>query len=113
MVQSTDQAAALWRNALTLWEIWFAAPQVIAHRVQRMHRAGATPSARDVREFTLMGQEKVEAFFESWLAMSLRLWQVQLQLGLRPWLATAAAGMKPVHKRVTANAKRLGRRRSR
>lgn len=109
MVQRNDQAA-LWRNSLTLWEIWFAAPQVVAHRVQRMHRAGAKPSAHDLREFTLMGQEKAEAFFESWLAMTLRLSQLPLQVGLRPWLATAAAGMKPVHRRVTANAKRLGRR---
>jgi hypothetical protein len=117
MLQPNDHAA-WWRNSVTLWEIWFAAPQVINHRLHRMHRAGATPTARDLREFSLMGQEKAEAFFESWWAMALRLWQMQigssaslLQQGLRPWLATAAAGMKPVHRRVTANAKRLGRRR--
>ena len=77
MLHLNDQAA-YWRNASTLWEIWFAAPQVVSHRLQRMHRSGATPSARDLREFTLMGQEKAEAFFESWFAMGLRVWQAQL-----------------------------------
>ena len=115
MQQRNDQAA-YWRNAQTLWEIWFAAPQVVTHRLQQMHRSGAAPSARDLREFHLMGQEKTEAFLESWMAMGPRLLQAQLasvtggsQQGLSPWLATIAAGMKPVHRRVTANAKRLGR----
>jgi hypothetical protein len=105
---------AWWRNTTTFWEIAIAAPQVVAQRMQRMALAGPRPGARDRREFTLMGQEKAEAFAESWLAMGLRAWQAQqalgawlLQQGLRPWLATAAAGMKPVHRRVTANARRL------
>jgi hypothetical protein len=106
---------AWWRNAMTLWEIGFAAPQVIAHRLQRMALAGPRPGRRDQREFTRMGQEKAEAFAESWMAMVLRMWQGQqamdasmFQQGLRPWLATMAEGMKPVHRRVTANARRLG-----
>jgi hypothetical protein len=106
---------AWWRNSMTLWEIGFAAPQVIAHRVQRMALAGPRPGARDQREFTRMGQEKAEAFAESMMAMGLRMLQGQQAMGasmlatdLRPWLATMAEGMKPVHRRVTANARRLG-----
>jgi hypothetical protein len=106
---------AWWRNSMTLWEIGLATPQVIAHRLQRMALAGPRPGARDQREFTRMGQEKAEAFTESLMAMTLRMWQGQQALGtsvlahdLRPLLATMAEGMKPVHRRVTANARRLG-----
>jgi hypothetical protein len=105
---------AFLRNALTLWEIAFATPQVMGHRIQRMILAGPRPGARDRREFTRMGQEKLEAFGESWIAMGLRVWQANaamgasvFQQGLRPWLSTMAAGMKPVHRRVTSNARRL------
>lgn len=131
--------AAWWRNALTMWEISLAAPQVIAHRSGRLAQAGSSPSARDRKEFTRMGQEKAEAIGESMLAMSVRLWQAQQamatawtqqwveqssRLWALPWQApqwpshrqidrTASSlmrlGMAPVHRRVTANAKRLGR----
>lgn len=121
--------AAWWRNATTLWEIAFAAPQVIAQRTSRMALAGAQPSARDRREMVRMGQEKAEAFGESWLAMGWRLWQLQTSAAASLWsqwlrqgpqMALAveqpllqalphivATGLKPVHRRVTANAKRL------
>jgi hypothetical protein len=124
-----DHAAAWWRNAATLWEIGLAAPQVIAQRTTRMVLAGATPSARDRREFARMGREKAEAFGESWLAMGLRLWQVQTAAAaqwwgqwmrqgpqlllaaeqplLQAWPHVMASGLKPVHRRVTANARRL------
>jgi len=133
--------AAWWRNALTMWEISLAAPQVIAHRSGRLAQAGSSPNARDRKEFIRMGQEKAEAIGESMLAMSLRLWQAQQtmvtawtrqwveqssRLWALPWQAPwpshrqidrAASslmrlGMAPVHRRVTANAKRLGRARS-
>ena len=131
--------SAWWRHGTKLWEISLATPQVIAHRTSRMMTAGPMPNERDRREFIRMGQEKVEAFGESWLAMGLRLWQAQqaamidaMQQGMRlwsaPWSAPARAatpavhhqaaralsnvigsGMAPVHRRVTANAKRLAR----
>jgi hypothetical protein len=113
-----------------------AAPQVVAHRLARMAASSSTPSARDRREFTLMGVEKVAAFYESWAAMGLAAFTAQqamlqsmwrsaalLPLGLsRPasLLPTPAAltahtvrvvsqGLAPVHKRAAGNAKRLGR----
>jgi hypothetical protein len=113
-----------------------AVPQVVAHRVSRMAAASTPLSARDRREFTLMGAEKMAAFYESWAAMgqaTLRAQQSMLQsmwrsaalmpLGLaRPGsllptpaaltahaLAVAAKGLAPVHRRATGNAKRLGR----
>ncbi|RZL11936.1 MAG: hypothetical protein EOP40_00530 [Rubrivivax sp.] len=64
-------------------EMMMASGQVIGHRVERMGRAGATPSARDVKEFTLMGQEKLEAAAESAQAMSLFWWQAQQQAGAK------------------------------
>jgi hypothetical protein len=119
-MKQTSAFDAWWRNSMTLWEIGFAAPQVVAHRLQRMALAGPRPGARDRREFTRMGQEKAEAFAESLMAMGLRMWQTQHAVGasvlaqdMRPWLATMAVGMKPVHRRVTANARRLSRVKSR
>jgi len=92
---------------MTLWEIGVAAPQVIAHRLQRMALAGPLPGARDQREFTRMGQEKAEALAESLMAMGLAMGACVLAQDVRPWFATMAEGMKPVHRRVTANARRL------
>jgi hypothetical protein len=110
----------MWRNALTLWEISVAAPQVIGHRTLRMASAGALPNARDRREFTRMGQEKIEAMGESAFAVGTRLWLTQETLAaslVEHWLEQAAsrgqAGMAPVHRRVTSNARRLGRSRPR
>ena len=111
-------------------------PLVVAHRVARMAQAGARPSTRDRREFTLMGAEKAAAFYESWAAMGNAALRAQQSLWLTmmrnaamvPWgaarpasvMPTTAAltqhalrvmsqGLAPVHRRATANAKRLGR----
>jgi hypothetical protein len=109
-------------------ELALAAPQVVAHRVTRMLLAGAQPSARDRREFTAMGAEKVAAFQESWMAMGMQAWRVQQQMAFAwwqalftPWARARAPqwpqammgvlgqGLAPVHRRAVANARRLGR----
>jgi hypothetical protein len=112
-------------------ELALAAPQVVAHRMTRMALAGAQPSARDRREFALMGKEKQVAFQESWMAMGMQAWRVQQQMALALWqaawlpglhkrapsasqwqsamLGVLGQGLKPVHRRAVANAKRLGR----
>ncbi|MEC5397227.1 polyhydroxyalkanoate granule-associated phasin [Uliginosibacterium sp. H1] len=125
--------------ALTLKaaELSLAAPQVVMHRLARMAQAGANPNARDRREFTLMGAEKLAAFHESWYAMWWASWRAQQSLLLTvmrsmwmPWAGLAGSGalqrtlwrqlpglaagiagkgMAPVHKRAVANARRLGR----
>src|SRR4051812_30180533 len=59
-----------------------AVPQVIGHRVTRMIEAGATPDARDVREFHLMSSEKTTAFMQSWLAMNAYLLRANQQVAL-------------------------------
>jgi hypothetical protein len=99
-----------------------------------MARAGATPSARDQREFWLMGSEKVLAFYQSWFAMFAEAGRINQQIALAlfrawlmPWTATvpslgrsaarmhraaldiANKGVAPIHRRAVANAKRLGR----
>ena len=70
-----------------------AVPQVVAHRVGRMAFAGFGPTARDRREFQLMNAEKVAAFYESWSAMYVHAFRIQLDVAasiLRsmwfPWL---------------------------
>jgi hypothetical protein len=71
-----------------------------------------------------MGAEKVAAFYESWNAMFLALFRANLSLAIWPmqfwWssdrgqrasLGILGAGLAPIHRRVTANARRLRRRR--
>lgn len=125
------------RNALTFAtrsaQMAFAVPQVVAHRLTRMAAAGPTPSRRDQKEFKLMGAEKMAAFSESWSAMALQAAHANQQLAAAclyslwsPWTTGKSAarameqwqdaaldvfgkGLAPVHRKATANAKRLGR----
>jgi hypothetical protein len=66
-------------------EMMIASAQVIQHRTGRMATAGFAPSLHDRREFTLMGQEKMEAIAESTQAMALQMMMVNPLLGLRAW----------------------------
>ena len=101
-----------------------AVPQVVALRTARMLAAGANPSARDRREFERMGTEKLLACWESMNAMGLEMARAQQQYALfamrqwwspwaSPWSMAASAtrildkGLGPVHKRASANARRL------
>lgn len=118
--------------ATRTFELAFAVPQVMGFRLWRMALAGPQPSARDRAEFHRMGVEKLEAFAESWQAMGWKMLGVQqeLMLGmLRLWMPwwhlphlaagdhfqraaseVLNAGLAPVHRRATANARRLARR---
>ena len=138
-------------------EMSLASAQVIAHRTTRMATAGPLPSARDRKEFTVMGQEKLEAAAASARGMAMHMATMNLKLGAQAFrqLVTASAafaslamsrdlgqfvtrqtklmetlsrstlstldwsdstarlaghGLKPIHSRATANAKRLARR---
>ena len=100
----------------------------------RMALSGKTPSARDRKEFERMVAEKNAAFVESWNAMAVQAVRANQTLaasffksffaaarGKKPSAARAAAqfrraalgvaakGFAPVHRKATANAKRLGR----
>jgi hypothetical protein len=116
-------------------ELSLAAPQVVAHRVGRMMAAGPMPSARDRKEFLLMGSEKLLAFHQSWFAMWMQTAAAAQAQWLRalttlPWArpratsraaqravaghaATVArvlhAGLKPIHAKAVSNSKRLRR----
>ena len=124
------QAGKPWKNALTLWEIAWAAPQVIAHRTARMALAGPQPDARDQAEFTRMWQEKAVAFSQAAMRSGWEALRLQQSLGmallgmsgnaaLTPFrLAGRGApslervwseGLRPIHARATANARRLKR----
>jgi hypothetical protein len=152
-------------SPFTLWsdlaaktlEMMVASAQVIGHRTGRMARAGPSPSARDRREFALMGQEKIEAGAQSAQAMAthmMAMGQPWSALAFRHYLRSSAAlmslarsrtpgqliarqaalaralgqsavsmadvsksvtrlahrGLKPIHAKATANARRLGKR---
>ena len=100
-------------------ELALAVPQVMAHRLTRMALAGPVPNARDRREFSGMAQEKVHAFWQSWFAMgwamveaTQKAWLGLLQGARVPLVDmqhVLARGMAPVHRKATANARRLAR----
>jgi hypothetical protein len=65
---------AVWsRLADQTAEMLTASAQVIGHRSARMAMAGPLPSQRDQQEFSLMGQEKMEALSESAHAVTIRM----------------------------------------
>jgi hypothetical protein len=55
--------------AASVSEMMVSSAQVVAQRGARMAGASVPPSARDQKEFTLMGAEKMQAAGESMLAM--------------------------------------------
>jgi hypothetical protein len=98
-------------------ELSLIAPQVIALRSLRTH---------DRREMQRMGTEKVLAFWESMNAMGLQMTRANQEYALfamrqwwspwmSPWQTAAAAGkvleqgLRPIHRRASANARRLKR----
>jgi hypothetical protein len=116
-------------------ELATAVPQVMAHRLARMAIAGPKLSERDRKEFARMFAEKNSAFSESWNAMaqqalrsnqalaaslahsfwtppSLRKKAAGSALALQ-WhnaaLGVFGKGLAPVHRKATANARRLAR----
>jgi hypothetical protein len=154
----TANPFALWAGlAMKTGEMMLASAQVINHRTGRMAAAGPSPNARDRREFTLMGQEKLAAATESAQAVATRMLNLNQQMGTIAFnqlvagtagiMSVAAArtiaqsskaqaelvrdtvsssakaasqladsvaraahhGLKPVHSRATANAKRLAK----
>ncbi len=94
------------RLAWKTGEMMLASAQVIHHRTGRMAAAGATPSARDRREFALMGQEKLEAGVESAKAMA-ELMTLNPLLGARAvkhMMSSAAAVMSLAASRTAGQA---------
>lgn len=89
-------------------ELSLIAPQVIAMRSLRTH---------DQVEMQRMHTEKMLAFWESMSAMGVSAMSQSWSLWLSPWQTAAAAtkvleaGMRPIHRRASANARRLRRRR--
>ena len=119
--------------ALKTAELAFGCPQVIGQRVSRMAMAGALPQGRYGAELHRMGAEKVSAFYESWNAMAMQMFRANQTLANSLWrwywqswftgqsiawrvpsqsslaLGVLSSGMAPIHRRVMANVKRLGR----
>jgi hypothetical protein len=116
-------------------ELSMAAPQVIAHRVARIARAGARPTAADRKEILRMSSEKMVSFYQGWSALWMHAFVAQVQFATamsasalggsggkrnslgRPFAELPAvmarilsAGIAPIHTRAVANARRLARR---
>ena len=113
-----------------LIDLGVAVPSVMSRRLAKLAAAGATPSARDRREFARMSREKVTAAWESWgamadCAMTLNTAAAQAALAFwMPWafvakplpsaedalITLATAGVRPYRRIAVANDRRLRRR---
>jgi hypothetical protein len=132
-----------WRTVYGAAQIWMDAPQVILMRSAHVGMDGFAPRADTRRELVRMVHEKAAAAGESATAMALQMWRTNWELALMParlwwsmWAGTARwspfgpvpaaskqlvaaaskivpSGLAPVRRRVTANAKRLRRRKPR
>ena len=110
-------------------ELALAVPQVMAHRLLRM-ASSSKPTLQDRREFDRMITEKAEAAGEAWGKMAVKTFEANQELAfslMKSWLrgspslvrhagavqraagSVLAAGIAPVHRRATANARRLGK----
>jgi hypothetical protein len=84
-----NKTLSLCANPLSVWtdlalntcEMMVASAEVIGHRTGRMAVAGPIPSARDQREFALMGREKIDAAAESARAMAEFVMMINCQIG--------------------------------
>lgn len=122
--------APSWATWMKLWEVGATAPLVIGYRLMGMAPPGMPPTARQQRELTRMGQEKVDAWSQGVLASGQRILEANLALtgvfwrqvwagALSPGVFTAAVArlgpqlltdsLTPVHRRVVANNRRLSR----
>ena len=113
---------------MKLWEVSVTAPMVIGYRLIGMAPPGTPPSARQRRELNRMRQEKFDAWYEGALATGQRIFEANLALtgvfwsqvwggALSPAAFTATFArlgpelltdsLRPVHRRVVANNRRL------
>lgn len=99
---SSLTSAARLANPLMLWadvalktqEMLLSSGSVIQMRTERMARAGLTPSAADLAEFQLMGNEKLAAAGESGVAMVKQWHNSHVSLAnraLQQWFLSAGA----------------------
>ncbi len=80
--------------ALKTGEMLVSSSSVIQARTQRMAAAGLAPSADDIVEFQLMGQEKFDAANESNAAMAHELGTRQVALmghAMQHWIGSVSA----------------------
>jgi hypothetical protein len=94
---SGPQMVRLWRMSM---ETWSASMVVIAERSAMLGNAAMFPHAFDVQEFNRMVPEKVDAFTRGMMGAACA----------RDPMEAAENALAPVHRRVTANARRLRRR---
>jgi hypothetical protein len=112
---NSSRALNLFMNPFLIWsrlawktaEMANASAQVIGHRTRRLALAGSVPSARDQREFALMGQKKGDAALESAQAVGVRLLMLNQQfaaLAFKQMLSASVAMMSIAASRTAAEA---------
>ena len=86
------QQALLGRH---MTDLMLATPKVVMSRTVDMAHAGAAPSSRQLAEMQRMGDEKLDAFVESWTAMSMQAMTWPLQMAAVGWKVATGAMLRP------------------
>lgn len=75
------------------WEMYWAATETIAYRLQAIGAAGLAPDARQRKENLRMVTEKLDALWDTWWACLLPDLKAPMALGQAMWeTASAASG---------------------
>lgn len=76
-------------------DLMLATPQVVLSRTVDMAQAGMSPSSRQMAEMQRMGDEKLDAFVESWTAMSMQAMTWPWQMASVGWKMATGAMLRP------------------
>lgn len=97
----------VWKVGITAFELWSTSLSTIAMR-NNLWSTQAPTDARMIKENQRMVTEKLEACMEVGFEMQ------KAMLGMAtgqysPWWVTSQRAMKPLHRRTTANSRRLSK----
>ena len=115
---NVSQALNSFMNPLLMWhrlawktgEMAIASAQVIGRRTSRIALAGSAPSARDQREFAMMGQEKRAAALQAAQAAGTSMLMLNghfAELAFKQTMSMAVAMMSLAASRTAAETARL------
>ncbi|SFI08211.1 hypothetical protein [Modicisalibacter xianhensis] len=99
----------IWKVGVMSFELWTTSLATIAMRNQLWYTQ-APHSAKMIKENQRMVTEKLEAGMEVGMALQKAMFNMAAG-SYAPWWVTGRSALLPLHRRTTANSRRLSRRR--
>ncbi|GAA5175730.1 hypothetical protein [Modicisalibacter zincidurans] len=97
----------VWKTGVTAFELWATALSTIGQR-QTLWSTQAPSDAKMIRENQRMVTEKLEACME--IGFEMQKAMLSMATGqFSPWWITSQRTMKTMHRRTTANSRRLSK----